>query len=58
MSGGDAAAGCEGGHGGVLDVLWSVLFLFATWAAGQATGRLGLPPLVRCGPLGDARPDV
>lgn len=47
MAGG-GGSGCDGGgHGGVLDVLWSVLFLFGTWAAGQAVGKLGLPPLVR-----------
>ena len=46
MSGGGAASGgCEAEHGGVWAVLWSALFLFITWLAGQTTGRMGLPPL-------------
>jgi hypothetical protein len=44
-----AAAECvvSHSHGSVWDVLWSALFLFITWFAGQAFGRFGLAPLVR-----------
>ena len=45
MSGGGAGGCVEAAHGGVWAVLWSALFLFITWLAGQCTGRLGLPPL-------------
>lgn len=47
MSGGSTeSGGCEAAaHGGVWAVLWSALFLFITWLAGQITGRMGLPPL-------------
>ena len=46
MSGGSAASGgCEAAHGGVWAILWTALFLFITWLAGQITGRMGLPPL-------------
>jgi hypothetical protein len=40
-----AGGGCEAAHHDVWGVLWSALFLFITWTAGQCTGRLGLPPL-------------
>jgi hypothetical protein len=51
MSGGGGGSGCEAaGHGDLWAVLWSVLFMFVTWAAGQAIGKLGLPPLVRARP--------
>lgn len=43
--GGDAGSGCEAAHHDVWGVLWSALFLFITWLAGQCTGRIGLPPL-------------
>ena len=46
MSGGGAASGgCEAAHHDVYAVLWTALFLFLTWLAGQCTGRVGLPPL-------------
>jgi Kef-type K+ transport system membrane component KefB len=45
MSGGSAGGCVEAAHGGVWAVLWSALFLFITWLAGQITGRMGLPPL-------------
>ena len=40
-----SSGACDEDHAGIENVLWSALFLFITWAAGQATGRMGLPPL-------------
>ena len=48
MSGGSGGDGCASGHGDVWDVLWTSLFLFMTWAVGQLTVKIGLPPVVRC----------